>query len=230
MPSGFLQNRVWLDHPHSARGVHDAEDPAFLECLQNDRARHSILGEGHSIRNVASGARATTVGLRAFARTIISRRCAFDRFSRLPRLVSAVVLAARPRSSAQAAPADTTPRAPDPTPQPHYKLRFAAGFISSILAHESGHIIASYAVGGTSLVRLRSLASDGLLGNRLATRPAQAVHLLERRASRSRRCSMRRYSICRTRRGASLARSSAGFSPADSAPCSSTLPSAATAA
>ncbi|MEP7064928.1 MAG: hypothetical protein ABI889_02735 [Gemmatimonadota bacterium] len=32
--------------------------------------------------------------------------------------------------------------------QPHYKLRFALGFVSSILAHESGHIVASYAVGG----------------------------------------------------------------------------------
>ncbi|HEV7704477.1 MAG TPA: hypothetical protein VGO46_09295 [Gemmatimonadaceae bacterium] len=62
-------------------------------------------------------------------------------------LASAAVLAARPLR-AQAAPADTAPHAIAPTPQPHYKLRFAAGFISSILAHESGHIIASYAVGG----------------------------------------------------------------------------------
>jgi hypothetical protein len=30
----------------------------------------------------------------------------------------------------------------------HFKTRFALGFISSILAHEAGHVIASYAVGG----------------------------------------------------------------------------------
>ena len=49
---------------------------------------------------------------------------------------------------AQAVSADTTARKAAPTPQHHYKLRFALGFVSSILAHESGHIIASYAVGG----------------------------------------------------------------------------------
>src|ERR1700712_3791418 len=50
--------------------------------------------------------------------------------------------------SAQAVSADTVSQPVAPTPHPHYKLRFALGFISSILAHESGHIIASYAVGG----------------------------------------------------------------------------------
>jgi hypothetical protein len=59
----------------------------------------------------------------------------------------AAALATRPLC-AQAAPADSAPQAPALVPQPHYKLRFVAGFISSILAHESGHIIASYAVGG----------------------------------------------------------------------------------
>jgi hypothetical protein len=49
---------------------------------------------------------------------------------------------------AQAVSADSTSRKAAPTPERHYKLRFALGFISSILAHESGHIIASYAVGG----------------------------------------------------------------------------------
>lgn len=44
--------------------------------------------------------------------------------------------------------ADSAVKAAAPVPQPHYKLRFALGFVSSILAHESGHIIASYAVGG----------------------------------------------------------------------------------
>jgi hypothetical protein len=50
--------------------------------------------------------------------------------------------------AAQAMPADTVAAPVAPVPQPHYKLRFALGFISSILAHESGHIVASYAVGG----------------------------------------------------------------------------------
>jgi hypothetical protein len=50
--------------------------------------------------------------------------------------------------TAQAVPADSTVKTAAPIPQHHYKLRFALGFVSSILAHESGHIIASYAVGG----------------------------------------------------------------------------------
>jgi hypothetical protein len=50
--------------------------------------------------------------------------------------------------SAQAVPADTVSSIVVPAHKPHYKLRFALGFVSSILAHESGHIIASYAVGG----------------------------------------------------------------------------------
>jgi hypothetical protein len=53
-----------------------------------------------------------------------------------------------PSVRAQASAADTTGLSPAPVPQPHYKLRFALGFLTSILAHESGHVIASYAVGG----------------------------------------------------------------------------------
>jgi hypothetical protein len=67
-----------------------------------------------------------------------------------PAFVLAFTLASR-NLPAQAVPADSVaaPVAPTaPVPQPHYKLRFALGFISSILAHESGHIVASYAVGG----------------------------------------------------------------------------------
>jgi hypothetical protein len=52
------------------------------------------------------------------------------------------------RLPAQASPPDTITRSVAPRSQPHYKLRFAVGFITSILAHESGHIIAAYAVGG----------------------------------------------------------------------------------
>lgn len=50
--------------------------------------------------------------------------------------------------SAQAVSADSVPHSARHTTQRHYKLRFALGFVSSILAHESGHIVASYAVGG----------------------------------------------------------------------------------
>jgi hypothetical protein len=64
-----------------------------------------------------------------------------------PAFVLAFTLASR-SLPAQAVPADSVAPPVAPVPQPHYKLRFALGFISSILAHESGHVIASYAVGG----------------------------------------------------------------------------------
>jgi hypothetical protein len=64
-----------------------------------------------------------------------------------PALVLAFTLTSR-NLQAQAVPADSVAAPVAPVPQPHYKLRFALGFISSILAHESGHIVASYAVGG----------------------------------------------------------------------------------
>jgi hypothetical protein len=67
--------------------------------------------------------------------------------SSLAPVVLALTLASR-ALPAQAVPADSAPAPVAPIPQPHYKLRFALGFISSILAHESGHIVASYAVGG----------------------------------------------------------------------------------
>ena len=60
----------------------------------------------------------------------------------------ACALALGTRLQAQAAPADSSAKTVAPVPQKHYKLRFALGFVSSILAHESGHVIASYAVGG----------------------------------------------------------------------------------
>ncbi len=62
-------------------------------------------------------------------------------------LVSALALSAR-RLPAQTAVPDTLAPSIDARPHPHYKLRVAVGFVTSILAHESGHIIASYAVGG----------------------------------------------------------------------------------
>jgi hypothetical protein len=56
------------------------------------------------------------------------------------------------RLPAQASPPDTVSLSvasrSQPHSTPHYKLRFAVGFVTSILAHESGHIIAAYAVGG----------------------------------------------------------------------------------
>jgi hypothetical protein len=63
---------------------------------------------------------------------------------------SAAIASAMPAGTvhAQASPTDTVSRSVASHPQPHYKLRFAAGFVASILAHESGHIIAAYAVGG----------------------------------------------------------------------------------
>jgi hypothetical protein len=64
---------------------------------------------------------------------------------------TAVMLAAAlgaSRLPAQAAPTDSAHAAPALVPQPHYKLRFAIGFITSILAHETGHVVASLAVGG----------------------------------------------------------------------------------
>jgi hypothetical protein len=69
------------------------------------------------------------------------------RCSLMVAVVLALVLVERD-VPAQAVSADTAVRKAAPTPQRHYKLRFALGFVSSILAHESGHIIASYAVGG----------------------------------------------------------------------------------
>jgi hypothetical protein len=66
---------------------------------------------------------------------------------RIPSILLALIVAA-PVVRAQASAADTVQSAIAPVPQPHYKLRFALGFVTSILAHESGHVIASYAVGG----------------------------------------------------------------------------------
>src|SRR5450755_3371034 len=70
-------------------------------------------------------------------------------FHRRAAIAASLTLVVLPhRLAAQANAADTTHPSRTPVPQPHYKLRFAAGFVTSILAHESGHIIASYAVGG----------------------------------------------------------------------------------
>jgi hypothetical protein len=63
-------------------------------------------------------------------------------------LVLALIIILPRDVPAQAVSADSSARAAAPVPRKHYKLRFALGFVSSILAHESGHIIASYAVGG----------------------------------------------------------------------------------
>lgn len=70
-------------------------------------------------------------------------------FCRRAAIAAALALVALPhRLVAQASAPDSAHTSLAPVPQPHYKLRFAAGFVTSILAHESGHIIASYAVGG----------------------------------------------------------------------------------
>ena len=62
--------------------------------------------------------------------------------------VALVFPLATPPILAQTRAADSTHISRAPVPHPHYKLRFALGFVSSIIAHESGHVIASYAVGG----------------------------------------------------------------------------------
>lgn len=50
------------------------------------------------------------------------------------------------RLPAQVVAADSA--APAPVPHKHYRLRFVIGFATSILAHEGGHVVAAYAVGG----------------------------------------------------------------------------------
>jgi len=70
-------------------------------------------------------------------------------FHRRAAIAASLALVVLPhRLAAQANAADSAHASLAPVPQPHYKLRFAAGFVTSILAHESGHIVASYAVGG----------------------------------------------------------------------------------
>jgi hypothetical protein len=70
-------------------------------------------------------------------------------FCRRAAIAAALAFVVLPhRLVAQASAPDSAHASLAPVPQPHYKLRFAAGFVTSILAHESGHIIASYAVGG----------------------------------------------------------------------------------
>jgi hypothetical protein len=64
-----------------------------------------------------------------------------------PLAIVALLLMLAARAPAQAVAADTA--APvAPVPQPHYKLRFVLGIATSILAHEGGHVVAAYAVGG----------------------------------------------------------------------------------
>jgi hypothetical protein len=73
-------------------------------------------------------------------------------FRSIPRAVAAGIalafsLPARPLP-AQANVADSVPAPPAPMTPAHYRVRFALGFVSSILAHEAGHVVAAYAVGG----------------------------------------------------------------------------------
>lgn len=62
--------------------------------------------------------------------------------------------AGAPASWTPAASAPASPSRPvagsagDGSPRTHFKTRLALGFVSSILAHEAGHVVASYAVGG----------------------------------------------------------------------------------
>jgi hypothetical protein len=98
------------------------------------------------------GARATTIRLTCASADDYLSPMRIPRFSRAFIALGVIFAAAlaTSRLAAQAAPADSAhPTAkPGPVAQPHYKLRFVTGFVTSILAHESGHVIASYAVGG----------------------------------------------------------------------------------
>lgn len=51
-------------------------------------------------------------------------------------------------SSLSAQAAGDSAAAHAPARQEHYRLRFVLGFVTSILAHEGGHVVAAYAVGG----------------------------------------------------------------------------------
>jgi hypothetical protein len=51
------------------------------------------------------------------------------------------------RLPAQAVAADSA-AITSPAPRKHYRLKFVLGFATSILAHEGGHVVAAYAVGG----------------------------------------------------------------------------------
>jgi hypothetical protein len=70
-------------------------------------------------------------------------------FARTPPLaiLALLFMLAASRAPAQAVGSDSTTRHA-PVAQPHYKLRFVLGFATSILAHEGGHVVAAYAVGG----------------------------------------------------------------------------------
>jgi hypothetical protein len=65
-------------------------------------------------------------------------------------LTAALAPAARAQTATPAAapsPSATDSAAPTRS-RSHFKTRFALGFVTSILAHEAGHVIAAYAVGG----------------------------------------------------------------------------------
>jgi hypothetical protein len=49
---------------------------------------------------------------------------------------------------AQTSSVDSVPATSAPVTPAHYRVRLALGFVTSILAHETGHVVAAYAVGG----------------------------------------------------------------------------------
>jgi len=63
-------------------------------------------------------------------------------FRRRTAIAAALALVVLPhRLAAQASAPDSAHTSLAPVPQPHYKLRFAAGFVTSILAHETEEAI-----------------------------------------------------------------------------------------
>jgi hypothetical protein len=68
-------------------------------------------------------------------------------FATLAALPFAAQLRAQ-RSTADSDSAATTSTAPAPMSAKRYRIHLALGFVTSILAHEGGHVAAAYAVGG----------------------------------------------------------------------------------
>ena len=146
-PIRLSENRMGLNHAGAAERIHDTKYASFFQCLQNDGSRHSILDWGAAIRNLSLRSSATATREVSFV-----ARADYLSAMRTPSSLASIavfaLLLVAHDVTAQAVSADSTVPKAAPVPQRHYKLRFALGFVSSILAHESGHIIASYAVGG----------------------------------------------------------------------------------
>ena len=89
----------------------------------------------------------------------------------------------------------------------HYWKKFAAGFASSILAHEGAHVVTAYAVGGHPTIGIQQGTPDRLLGDLRSSCSRTSSSSSRAWASTSRRRWTRGSSTCRT---VAAPRSSAG--------------------